>query len=139
MSVEDRREDWDGVVPVPTGVTEEYWAGTLEGELRIQRCDCGHAQFYPRAICTACGELDPGFEASDGVGTVYAYTVCHVPGGAAFVDRTPYPVAAVELAEGPRLLSFVDADPDAVEIGTPVEATFWQVSDEAAIAVFRPR
>jgi uncharacterized OB-fold protein len=139
MSVEDHREDWEGPVPVPNGVAQEFWAGTLEGELRIQRCDCGHVQFYPRVVCTECGALEPDFEASEGVGEVYAYTVCHIPGGAGFADMTPYPVATIELAEGPRLLARLDADPDEVDIGTPVEATFWQVSDEAAIPVFRPR
>ena len=140
MSVEDHREDWDGPVPVPTSDVEEtFWAATLEGDLLLQACDCGNVQFYPRILCTECGETEPGFTASDGVGTVYAYTVCHIPGDFGFAERTPYPVATVELAEGPRLLVFVDADPDAVDVGTPVDIDFWQVSDEAAIPVARPR
>jgi uncharacterized OB-fold protein len=139
MTVEDHREDWDGPIPVPNGSNAEFWAGTVEGELRLQRCDCGHVQFYPRAVCTACGAAEPAFEPSDGVGIVYAYTVCHVPGEPGFADRTPYAVATVELAAGPRLLALLDADPEAVEVGLPVEAIFWQVSDDAAIPVFRPR
>jgi uncharacterized OB-fold protein len=141
MSVEDHREEWDGPVPEPTGsLNEAFWEATLEGELLIQECpDCGNVQYYPRALCTECGAMEPDFVESDGVGTVYAYTVCHIPGDFGFAERTPYAVATVELAEGPRMLVFVDADPEAVEVETPVEITFWQVSDDAAIPVARPR
>ncbi|WP_226005117.1 Zn-ribbon domain-containing OB-fold protein [Natrinema salinisoli] len=136
--VEDRREEWDGPVPVPTGATAPFWAATLEGELRYQQCDCGNRQLYPRAVCTACGAEDPPFAASEGVGTIYTYTVCHVPGEPGFAERTPYVVGAVELAEGPRLLALIDADPESLEVGAPVAVTFWQVSDDAAIPVFVP-
>ncbi|ELY64965.1 Zn-ribbon domain-containing OB-fold protein [Natrinema versiforme] len=136
--VEDRREEWEGPVPVPTGATVPFWAGTLEGELRYQECECGHRQLYPRAVCTACGAEDPPFEASEGVGTIYTYTVCHVPGEPGFGDRVPYVVGAIDLAEGPRLLTLLDADPDDLEIGTAVGVTFWQVSEKAAIPVFVP-
>lgn len=138
--VEDRRDSWDGPVPIPSGANEAFWEATLEGELLYQRCEeCGTAQLYPRAVCTGCGATDPPFEASDGVGTVYSYTVCHVPGEPGFGDRTPYVVAAVTLEEGPRLLALLECDPETVAVGTPLEVTFWQVSEEAAIPVFVPR
>ncbi|WP_226040138.1 OB-fold domain-containing protein [Natrinema sp. DC36] len=136
--VEDRRESWDGPVPVPTGATVPFWEGTLEGDLRYQECDCGNRQLYPRAVCTDCGAEDPPFEESEGVGTIYTYTVCHVPGEPGFADRTPYIVGAIELAEGPRLLALLDADPDVLEIGASVAVTFWRLSDEAAMPVFVP-
>lgn len=136
--VEDRREEWDGPVPVPTGATVPFWEGTLEGELRYQACDCGNRQLYPRAVCTACGAEDPPFEDSEGVGTIYTYTVCHVPGEPGFADRTPYVVGAIELAEGPRLLALLDAEPADLEIGASVAVTFWRLSDEAAMPVFVP-
>ncbi|QSW99276.1 Zn-ribbon domain-containing OB-fold protein [Haloterrigena alkaliphila] len=138
-TVEDRREEWKGPVPVPSGANTEFWAATLEGELLYQHCEeCGTAQLYPRAVCTGCGAVDPPFERSEGVGSVYTYTVCHVPGEPGFGDRTPYVVAAVDLAEGPRLLALVDCAPDAIEVGDSLEVRFWQVSDEAAVPVFVP-
>lgn len=139
-TVEDRRDEWDGPVPVPGGSNAPFWAATLEGDLLYQRCGaCGTAQLYPRAVCTGCGATDPAFEESEGVGTVYTYTVCHVPGEPGFGDRSPYVVATVELAEGPRLLALLDCEPADVEVGSSVEVTFWQVSDDAAIPVFAPR
>ncbi len=43
--------------------------------------------------------------------------------------ETPYPLALVDLEEGPRLLARIDAAPDAVEIGAAVEATFHDRGD----------
>ncbi len=141
MSVEDHREDWDGPVPIPQGsVSEAFWEATLDGDLLLQECPgCGHRQYYPRVLCTECGATEPDFVESECHGTVYAYTVCHIPGDFGFAERTPYGVATVELAEGPRMLVFVDADPDEVDVDTPVEIDFWQVSEEAAVPVARPR
>jgi hypothetical protein len=48
-------------------------------------------------------------------------------------------VALVDLEEGPRLMTnLIDCDPDAVQVGMAVEATFEVVSDEAGIALFKP-
>ena len=139
MSVEDHRDDWDGPVPVPNGVDEAYWNALLRGTLLYQRCDsCGHAQLYPRVLCTACGALEPPYVESEATGTVYTYTVCYVPGEPGFADRTPYVVATIELTEGPRLLALVDATPGNIDVGDAVEATFWRISEDAAIPVFVP-
>ncbi|MFB6172241.1 MAG: Zn-ribbon domain-containing OB-fold protein [Haloarculaceae archaeon] len=133
----DLRDEWDGVVPVPSGVTREFWAATTDGRLLVQRCsDCGEHQFYPRTVCTHCGARDPDYVEAAGTGEVVSYTVCHVPGAAGFGDHTPYAVAIVELAEGPRMTAHVTGDPDAVAVGAPVSVDFWRVSDDAAIPVF---
>lgn len=135
-SVEDKREDWDGVIPVPTGVTTEFWNATTEGRFLIQHCPaCERNQFYPRIICSSCGGRDLNWVEASGHGTVHSYTVCHRPGGRGFVDHVPYAVAIVELAEGPRLTVFVESDPESVAIGAPVEITFWRVSDDATIPI----
>ncbi len=138
-AVLDRRDEWDGPVPVPSGSNAPFWEATLDGELLYQRCSCGTKQLYPRAVCSGCGAVDPPFESSDGLGTVHSYTVCHAPGEPGFDTRTPYVVAVVELLEGPRLLALLDVDADAVTVEMPVEVVFWRVSDVAAIPVFVPR
>jgi len=52
-------------------------------------------------------------------------------------DDLPLVLAYVELEEGPRLMTNVDADPSAVEIGTRVTVEFRDVDDEEiAIPVF---
>ena len=48
--------EWQRPLPRPDNVTGPYWEAAARGELLIQRCPaCGHRQFYPRALCTACG------------------------------------------------------------------------------------
>lgn len=135
--MEDLRDEWDGVVPAPSGVTEAFWDATTEGDLLIQHCpDCGTHQFYPRIVCADCGSRDVAYVESAGEGEVFSYTVCHVPGASGFSDLTPYAVAIVELDEGPRMTAHVASDPDAVEVGSRVAVEFWRVTDDAAIPVF---
>lgn len=137
--IEDRREEWAGPVPVPSGITERFWEATCEGRLLVQRCpDCGATQFYPRIVCTDCGALDPDWIEASGRGEVYSYTVNHRPGARGFGEYLPYVVAIVELAEGPRMMAFMPTDPGDVEVGLPVRVRFWRVSDDAALPVFVP-
>jgi hypothetical protein len=56
-----------------------------------------------------------------------------------FADEVPYAVAIVALDEGPRLwtqvIGIANAD---IRIGTQVEATFDDVTDEVTLIKFRP-
>ena len=123
---------------------EPFWAGATEGRLVLPVCDaCGHHIWYPRSWCPVCQHESVTWTALSGRGTVYARTILHKapgPWGAA----TPYVVAYVELAEGPRLLTNVVADdPSSVGIGDPVEAVFVPVTNEddtpvRALLRFRP-
>ncbi|MDY6819710.1 MAG: OB-fold domain-containing protein [Halobacteriales archaeon] len=139
IPIEDKRESWEGPIPLPNGVTEEFWAGTVDGEFRLQHCgDCGEAQFYPRVVCKHCGSMDLDWEPASGDGTVHSYIVNHIPGEEGFGEFAPYVVAIVELEEGPHLTAMMPVDGDDVEIGTAVEARFWQISDDTAMPVFVP-
>uniref|UniRef100_A0A7D5KU41 OB-fold domain-containing protein n=2 Tax=Natrinema halophilum TaxID=1699371 RepID=A0A7D5KU41_9EURY len=121
-------------------VSDGGGAVVLVSEEKARELDvcCGNRHQYPRAVCTACGAEDPPFTERDGTGTIYTYTTCHVPGEPGFGDRMPYVVGAVELAEGPRLLAIIDADSADVEVGSPVEVSFWRMSDEPAMPAFVP-
>ena len=77
-----------------------------------------------------------------GRGTVYSYVTCHPPLLPAFQERAPLLVLLVELDEGEdlRILgNWMDDDPEAVEIGTPVEVVFEPVSDEITLPQWRRR
>jgi uncharacterized OB-fold protein len=48
--------EWTRPIPRPDAVSAPYWEAAARGELLIQECkQCGHRQFYPRAVCTDCG------------------------------------------------------------------------------------
>jgi uncharacterized OB-fold protein len=137
--VVDKREEWAGPVPNPNGVTTEFWEATLDGRFMIQYCpQCDEHQFYPRVICSACGELYPEWVDAAGSGKIYSYAVNHAPAGKGFTDLVPYVVAVIELNEGVRMVAMVDADSDTVEIGDRVSIELWRISDDAAFPVFVP-
>jgi hypothetical protein len=117
-----------GPVPLPDPDTEAFWSATREGRLTISRCQsCRVWQHPPTENCRRCGGAS-AFEPVSGRGTVYTFIVIRqatVPG-----REPPYVVALVELAEqeGLRLSAMVQAEPDAVRVGLPVQAVLEPVS-----------
>ncbi len=128
-------------VPVPTPVTRPFWDATRQHKLLLQKClGCAHVFYYARTHCPACLGKELEWIEASGRGTLYSYTVCRRPQSAEFAADVPYILAAVTLEEGPRMSSLlVEADPDRVPIGGPVEVA-WddEVSPDLAMPYFRP-
>ncbi|MEV3905983.1 OB-fold domain-containing protein [Mycobacterium sp. NPDC050551] len=126
-------------VPQLTAQNEFFWTSGADGVLRLQQCqDCESYIHPPQPICRYCRsrKLEPS--AVSGKGTIAGFTVNHRFG---FPDLPPpYVVAEVAILEDPRVrltTNIVDADPEAVAIGQPVDVTFQQVAD-VWLPVFRP-
>ena len=65
-----------------------------------------------------------------GKGEIITYTIIHVA-PENFEEQVPYPVAIVQLEEGPRVTAqIVDCDIKDVKIGMKVEATFRRIQEE---------
>jgi uncharacterized OB-fold protein len=113
-------------VPTPNADTRPFWDACNREELIYQYCRaCDRAQFYPRAMCTACHGHDLEWRTSSGRGTVCTFTVNHRPPNVAFQDDVPYAIALVDLDEGFRMMmNVLDCDPDSVHIGMRVAVTF---------------
>lgn len=113
--------------PVPPFNPEAapFWDGLAQGRLVLPVCDdCGHHIWYPRTWCPVCRSGAVAWTAVSGRGSVYARTVLH-RGTGPWRAATPFVVAYVELAEGPRVLTnVVTDDPASVQIGDQVEAVF---------------
>jgi uncharacterized OB-fold protein len=135
----DERPPKPRPAPVPDHDSAPYWKAAHEGRLLVQRCqDCDEFQLYPRDRCLTCRGPVANVSAS-GRGTIYSFTVIRQNYARPFRDWIPYVVALVELEEGPRVMSnLIDCDPDAVQVGMPVEARFEVVSDDAGIVLFAP-
>lgn len=115
-------------VPIPDSDSEPYWDGLREGILRYQRCqNCEHAQLYFRAMCRRCWSRRLETASSLGRGSVYSFTVVHQTGNAALSRELPFVLALVDLDEGPRVLSRIEADSGRVAIGDRVTATFHDI------------
>ena len=134
-----RVESWEKPLPALDAVSGPFWEAASEGRLLYQVCPrCGHRQFYPRALCTACGATPEWAEAS-GRGRVHTFTIVRQYGGRPFRDELPYVVAIVELEEGVRMMGNVTGcDPEEVGIGMAVEAYALLAGDKVGIPYWRP-
>lgn len=126
-------------LPEPNPETERYWAAAADGDLLVREClDCGLVYHYPRSLCPDCGRTDTEWRETSGNGTVYSYSVVRTMRGWPEADL-PLILAYVELADGPRMMTNIVADPDAVDIGTHVSVQFVDTDNSAvAIPVFTP-
>lgn len=120
--------------PVPTisAVSEPYWHGLEAGKLRFQRClECAHAWLPPREECPRCLSAQWEWEASAGRGRIISWVVYRQAVHPAFAERVPYNVAIIELDEGPRLISNVNAKEKELAIEAPVAFTPRREADMA--------
>ncbi len=127
-------------LPEPSTTTAPFWEACKAQRLLLQQCRaCGHIQFYPRSICTACSSDQLEWSAARGTGKVYSYSTVYralVPG---FEDDVPYVVAMIELDEGVRLLSqIIYCEPEAVFIGLRVSVIFEEAREGVVLPKFRP-
>ncbi|WP_432842303.1 Zn-ribbon domain-containing OB-fold protein [Dactylosporangium sp. CA-092794] len=123
---------------MPTPESLPFWAGTLQGELRLQRCeDCERHYFYPRVSCRYCGSPRVEWRRVSGRGRLLSYIINHRMSPAA-AGQQPI-IALVELDEGPRMMTNivgVDPDPDLLALDARVTVDFEPRGDQA-VPVFR--
>jgi uncharacterized OB-fold protein len=125
-------------VPDPTPDSEDYWAAAADGRLLVSECtDCGLVFHYPRPVCPDCFG-DAEWREASGEGEIYTFAVGRSLSG--WPDEAlPAIVGYVELDEGPRVMTNIVADPDAVEIGSRVAVDFVPTErEDVAVPVFRP-
>lgn len=114
------------MLPPLTDTNRAFWTGGASGQLLIERCRACRRWVHPPTAkpCTACGgELTP--EAASGTGTIFAFTVNHQRFHPAV--EPPYVIAIVVLDEQDDLritTNIVNADSDALQIGTRVRVVF---------------
>lgn len=123
-------------------LTAFFWDGARNGELRIQRCQaCGTYIHLPRPICRNCLSFDLAGERVSGLGTLYSFTKTFKAFHPFFVDRVPYIVATVTLAEqqGLQLLTnLVGIDEADARMGMQLQVTFQELAEGYVIPVFEP-
>jgi uncharacterized OB-fold protein len=126
-------------LPAPDPVSSPFWSAASEGRLLIQRCrECGERQFYPRAVCVACGST-PEWEEASGQGTVHTFTIIRQNYARPFRDQLPYVVVIVELAEGPRMMgSLTGVAVEDVYVGMPVQAYIVEAEEGVGVPMWRP-
>jgi uncharacterized OB-fold protein len=92
--------------PAPTRLSAPFWAAADEGRLLVQRDPAsGATQFFPRPVNLASA-APTEWVASDGEGTLLAFTECHVP-AKGFDAELPYVLGVVRLEGGARVFAQV--------------------------------
>ena len=127
-------------LPIPSQLSEPFWAACKNHELKIQRCQsCGAFRFPPAILCPECLSREVEWQKVSGRGKIFSFVVYRRLYHPAFKADLPYTVAVIELEEGARLLSnIVDISPEKVRCDMPVEVIFQDVTPEVTLPKFRP-
>lgn len=129
----------DRFEPPISDQAKPFWDATRERRFVLQYCRPDDKPIhYPREACPRCLGMDLEWRPASGRGSVYAFTVNHVPGSAPPERPLPYVVALVDLDEGVRM-NIVGCAPSDVRVGMPVEVTWEPLSDGRALPLFAPR
>jgi scaffold protein (connect acetoacetyl-CoA thiolase and HMG-CoA synthase) len=122
--------------------TPMYWR-TIPQRYRLvaKKCrNCGFVNFPPKGVCPSCGKRAAFDEiVLSGRGTVYSFAT--IAAGSAppeFADQErasgPYPIAIVQLAEGPRVTGqLADVSPKDMRIGMPVRAELRRIYEDEGV------
>jgi uncharacterized OB-fold protein len=130
--------DYVKPLPKPTESSRPYWDAAKRHELMLQRCGaCNALIYYPRDRCPQCLSDNLKWQPVSGRGKVYSYTVVRRASTRSFSDK-PYVLAIVELDEGVRMTTNVEAPPETVKVGMPVSVWFDDVTPERTLVKFKP-
>ena len=126
-----------------TNLFQPYRDAAARGELAIQRCRaCRRWIHFPESACPACGSDELALEPVSGQGTVETFSVIHKSFVPEFQGREPYVIAWIGLPEQPGLRVFgnvVDASPEDMFIGMPVEVFFEARDGHGALPNFKKK
>ena len=121
----------DGAVP-------RFWREIPQRyNLIANQCvSCNNVYFPPREACPYCRRKSMG-KMKDlklkGTGKVVTNTIIYTA-PEHFKGQAPYPVAIIELDEGPKITAqIVDCEIDKVKIGMKVKSTFRKIQEDGYI------
>lgn len=127
-------------LPIPDAASQQFFDGAREGRLMIQRCSaCGASRFVARVRCDMCRSPDSEWITASGKATIVSFAVMHQRYHPGFYDELPYPLAVVELEEGPRLItSLVDVEGVELKVGLALKAVYADVGGGIVLPKFTP-
>lgn len=125
-------------LPKPTETSRPFWDAAKQHHLQLQHCGgCQSFIYYPRDRCPHCLSDQLEWRPVSGKGKVYSYTTVRRASVRSFADK-PYVLAIVELDEGVRMTTNIEAPPESVKIGMPVTVFFDDVTPERTLVKFKP-
>jgi hypothetical protein len=132
-------------VPIPDPVSAYYWENAKNGRLTVQGFEGLDIRQHPPGPTPEipgggpAGAVPVAVEVS-GRGTLFSFTVLRQPFHPDFLDAIPLLIGLTELDDAPGvriMTNIVEADPDELRIGMPMEVVF-EPRGDMAIPQFRP-
>jgi uncharacterized OB-fold protein len=119
--------------------SESWWAAVQDRRLMVNTCGaCGRNSLYVRPFCPHCWSEDVAPAPASGRAKLYTWSVVH-QNAAPFDARTPYTVAMVDLAEGPRVMTVIEDCPaENLRADMELVLAFRDDDDGFVVPVFRP-
>lgn len=130
--------------PIVDAHTHPWWEACASHRLTAQRCkQCNHAQLPPAPCCSQCNSFEFELVDLNGKGNLYTYTAVHQ--AVSPEQILPFIIAVVELdvsgtpcKNTVRLMTnIVDAKPEELAIGLPVQVAWETMSKYVSIPRFK--
>lgn len=119
--------------------TSGFFDGAAEGKLMLQYCDtCGKYSLTGGLYCPHClAKVE--WKTASGRGTIHTWSINYQVHNPAFAAEVPYLFAAVDLEEGPQMITrLVDIKPEELRVDLPVSVRFISNDGEETIPAFGP-
>lgn len=124
--------------PEVTAANEGFWAGTKQGELRLQTCtECGTQRFPETPLCANCLSQEATWKPVNGRGRLWSWIVMYQKAFPSYLDQIPYLVAFIELDEGHFMMSTLVDPPSELQCDLPVQVEFVELDEQRSAPVFR--
>jgi uncharacterized OB-fold protein len=120
--------------------TSSFWEKCKSHKLSFQKCSaCGYIRWPAASFCPVCGDSKYKWIQHSGYGKIYSFVAFHRSFAPRFNSKTPYIVAAIDLDNGPTIISnIVEASPSELECGERVRL-LWGEAEGMPIPVFTPK
>ncbi len=117
--------------------TELFLEGCKNQKLLFQQCEKCKKVIWPYSYaCPDCLSVNFQTVKSNGIGSIYAFTILNVSFHKSFKDKIPYVVAIVELFEGPKILTNIVETPfEFIKCGAEVKV-LWEKAGDTFIHKF---
>jgi uncharacterized protein len=119
--------------------SKTYWEAAKNNKLMVQYSPETKEYFlYSKQLTSIKNSKNIEWREVSGKGTIYSFTVIHVPAGPAFLEDTPYVVASITLDEGARIISNILTDNvNTISIGDKVKVIYEKQNDGFIIPKFK--
>jgi uncharacterized protein len=119
--------------------SEAWWTAIQDHTLMVNTCrSCERKSLYIRPFCPHCWSEEVELTPASGRARLYTWSVIH-QNAAPFDSSTPYVLAMVDLAEGPRVMTVVhNCAVEELQADMELTLAFRDEEDGFTVPVFEP-